>query len=238
MNNSVILKNVEDSLKPLSEKTFDSLDELKTELSRLWGEWSEKQSGSAVKLMKGVNVFHLGIVTDYVPDPNSFFLLRFLKIAPRKKVYRFASDIVSEPLSSLFQIAENIDSDFNSRDELIKSLEEELEKMRTSKEVSLPPSDTVPISRLYRLASTYQRILMHADDLQDEIVASAIRKDTKAALRGQGMMIVEYDGTNDKFFNVVEDDNCEDFIMTCPAITSKDGEIIIAKGNLFKHTIN
>ena len=47
MNNSVIIKKVEESLKPLSEKTFDSLDELKIELSRLWGEWSSKQSGSS-----------------------------------------------------------------------------------------------------------------------------------------------------------------------------------------------
>jgi hypothetical protein len=238
MNNSVIIKNVEDSLKPLSEKTFDSLDELKTELSRLWSELSLKLSGSAVKLMKGVNVLNLGIVTDLVPDPQAFFLLRILKIAPRKKVYRFASDIVDEPLSSLFQIAESIDSDFKSRDELIKSLEEELKKIRTNKDVSLPPSDsdTVPISRLYRLASSYQRMLMHAYDLNDEIIASAIRKDTKAALRGQGMEIVEFDGTNDRFFNITEDDNCKDYLMTCPAIISKDGEKIIAKGNLFKHS--
>lgn len=238
MNNSVILKNVEDSLKLLSEKTFDSLDELKTELSRLWGEWSSNQSGSITKLMKGINVLHLGIETDFIPDPQAFFLLRILKIAPRKKVYKFAFDHINEPLSSLFQMAESIDSDSKTKDDLIKSLQEELEKARKSKDESLPPSDndTVPISRLYRLASTYQRMLMHASDLNDEAMASAIRKDTKAALRSQGMEIVEYDGTNDRFFNITEDDNCKENVMTCPAIISKDGEKIIAKGNLFKNS--
>ena len=238
MNNSVIIKNVEDSLKPLSEKTFDSLGELKTELSRLWGEWSSKQSGSAVKLMKGINVLHLGIVTDLVPDPQAFFLLRIFRIAPRKKVYRFAFDHVNGPLSSLFQMAESIDSDYKTKDDLIKSLQEELEKIRTSKDVPLPPSDndTVPISRFYRLASSYHRMLMHADDINDVVIASAIRKDTKAALRSQGMEIVEYDGTNDRLFNITEDDNCKENVMTCPAIVSKDGEKIIAKGILFKNS--
>lgn len=238
MNNSVILKNVEDSLKPLSEKTFDSLDELKTELSRLWSELSLNQSGTVVKLMKGVNVLNLGIVTDIVPDPQALFLLRILKIAPRKKVYRFAFDHVNGPLSSLFQTAESLNNDFKTKDDLIKSLEEQLEIIRTSKDVSLSPSDneTIPLSRLYRLASSYQRMLMYAYDINDETIASAIRKDTKAALRSQGMEIIEYDGTNDRFFNITEDDNCKENVMTFPAIISKDGEKIIAKGNLFKHS--
>lgn len=238
MNNSDFYKNVEGSLNLLSEKRFDSLDELKTELSRLWGKLSLEQSGSLMKLMKGINVLNLGIVTDFVPAPHVFFLLRILKIAPRKKVYRFDSDNVNEPLSSLFQIAKSIDSDYKTKDDLIKSLEEEVEKIRTSKDVSLPPSgtDTIPISRLYRLASSYQRMFMHAYDLKDEAIASAIRKDSKAALRSQGMEIIEYDGTNDRFFNITEDDNCKENVMTCPAIISKDDEKIIAKGNLFKHS--
>lgn len=233
MKDFAIIKNVEDSFKPLLGKKFYSLADLKKEVSCLWNKLLIDQSSTFVTLSKGISIVNLGIVADVVPDENAFFLLKFLKIAPRKIVYSFDFDNLREPLSCLLQNVERLDDDLKSKEDLIRSLKVELESPQ--KDQNVQNAETVPISRLYRLASTYQRILMHADDLQDEVVASAIRKDAKAALRGQGMIIVEYDGTNDEFFNVVEDDNCEDYIMTCPAITSKDSKIIIAKGNLFKH---
>lgn len=238
MNYTSFNKTKEDRLQSLSEKTFSSLEDLKGELSNLWEEWTSVQSEAFRQLTKGVNVLFIGIVADSIPNNNAFLLLRILKLAPRKIVYRFNYDKAKEVLLNLFQNVETIDKGIKFKDGRIKSLEAEIEQFKENPDSSLPTaeSDVIPISRLYRLASSYQLMMMHADDIKDEVTASAIRKDTKAALRRQGMEIVDYDGTNDRYFDVTEDDNCEGVVMTCPAIISKDGNTIIAKGNVFKNS--
>lgn len=234
MNNSVFVKQIEDSLRPLSGKLFFSLEDLKSEISSLWNQLSFEKTCNLAYFVKSTNMLNLGIVTDIIQDKNAFFLLRILKIAPRKIIYKFDFELIRGSLLDLYQNVERIESEIKSKEDRVKELETEIDQLKSNTGGSLSP-DNVPISRLYRLAASYQNILTHLDDIKDEAVISGIKKDVTAALRGQGMIIVEYDGTNEQFFNVTEDDNCEDVTMTRPAIISKDGKEIIAKGNLFKH---
>ena len=233
MDYKKLTHDCESALEVLSKKTFDSLNEAFIEVTKLWKQILGQQSGRIIPLLEKSNVLLYGIEEKTVSNKDVPFLLRLFRLGGKKTVYGISKkSIVLKALGVVCQEAQTLDDEVNSY------LNQLAERHNAS---TLPPSSpsslakgTIPESRFYNLAASYQRILMHTYEMKEEDYAAAIRKDARVALHGQGMNVVEYNGDNDILFDVREDSDCESPIMISPSIIRSNDNMIVAKGVVFK----
>ncbi len=223
-------KDFESSMEELSKMTFDSLNQAFEEVTNQWDSLLGRQTGCLKELMKSSNILLLGITEKRTSNKNAFILLRLLGLARKKTIYVFYDKTAAQ------KAMEKLIQDYKNVDKEIEFHEQELERLQnllSSTSVS-HAGETVPESRFNNLAASYQRVLMHTYEIQDKEIATSLIKDVKMALHGQGMDVVEYDGSDDKYFDVREDPDCTKTTMVTPAIIRRNGDKIIAQGIVYK----
>lgn len=225
-------KDCERTVEDLSGVTFQTLDEMEKELIIRWKRLFREQTGRIVPLLMRSNILFSGIEESSIISKDTFFLFRIIGLSKKKIVYRLTKkETVATALTGLLKEAQSLDEEVNS---YLRNIEE-LQAVQSNNPNSTA-SKVVAESRFNSLASSYQRVLMHTYEMEDDSYAESIRKEARVALGRQGMDLLDYNEETKPYFEEHEGQDCNHLTMVYPAIVRKSDNQLIAKGIVYLPT--
>lgn len=225
------LKENKSCLQELSELTFPTLQEAIEKANQVWEsclpdlDSRDEENQEAIAVLNLLQTSNC-LVSHIVEIPSKISFLSYIKQLIGKGVSfcSYQMEISGDDIDKLEQF-------FKKADSFVEYL-----KKNTPIEIPIPVNpvingkEMVTFDRFETLVEAFQLILFDVYGSLDERISKTVRRDVIRRLHGQGYDVVDYNGENDKDFDVRYDDDCTETEVVSPSIRRISDGVIIKKG--------